>query len=72
LAGWFAIEDLSPESLRGIQDDFAMLKEMTLTPELCTADAFVTLRIHKISGCGCGEAVTFAGPPGRVIAKLQR
>jgi hypothetical protein len=44
---------------------------MTLSPELGTADPFVTLVIHQICCRGAGEAIALAGCTGWVMAKLQ-
>ena len=57
---WWAFEERSPEADGRCQWDFPMLKQVTVLPELGTADPFAALLIHEVGLGGAGKAVDFA------------
>ena len=57
---WWAFEERSPEADGRCQWDFPMLKQVTVLPELGTADPFAAVLIHEVGLGGAGKAVDFA------------
>jgi hypothetical protein len=54
---WLLAKNLLPKASWGIQQDRAVLQQMTLPPELGAADALASFGMHQIGGCADGKTV---------------